>query len=107
MLTVHQGVMFNAYLLLYILFPKTCHAAVGYLEEEAVKTYTHLIQDLDAGRIPEWQDKPCPEIAKKYWRLEDGASMRDLFLAIRADEACHSYVNHTFSELNQKTDKNP
>ena len=35
-----------------------------------MKTYTHLIHDLDAGRIPEWQDMPAPDIAKKYWRLE-------------------------------------
>jgi len=27
---------------------------VGYLEEEAVKTYTHGISDLDKGRLPEW-----------------------------------------------------
>lgn len=32
--------------------------------------------------------------------------MRDLLLNVRADEACHSYVNHTFSTLNQ-TDDNP
>ena len=27
-------------------------------------------------------------------------------LAVRADEACHSHVNHTFSQL-QLTDENP
>ena len=27
-----------------MLSPKYCHAAVGYLEEEAVCTYTHLIE---------------------------------------------------------------
>lgn len=25
--------------------------------------------------------------------------MRDLLLAVRADEACHAHVNHTFSKL--------
>jgi threonyl-tRNA synthetase len=25
--------------------------------------------------------------------------MRDLLLAIRADEACHSHVNHTFAAM--------
>lgn len=25
--------------------------------------------------------------------------MRDVVLAVRADEACHSHVNHTFSAL--------
>ena len=27
--------------------PKTCHRFVGYLEEEAVKTYTHALHDID------------------------------------------------------------
>ena len=37
--------------------PKLCHSFVGYLEEEAVKTYTHCISDLDKGRLPEWSTK--------------------------------------------------
>ena len=28
----------------YILSPRFCHRFVGYLEEEAVKTYTHCIE---------------------------------------------------------------
>lgn len=32
--------------------------------------------------------------------------MRDLLLAVRADEACHSHVNHTFSKL-KHDEKNP
>jgi len=38
----------------YVVSPKLCHSFVGYLEEEAVKTYTHCISDLDKGRLPEW-----------------------------------------------------
>jgi len=33
--------------------------------------------------------------------------MKDLILYIRADEACHRSVNHTFANLNQKDDPNP
>eukprot|EP00873_Tetraselmis_striata_P012846 jgi/Tetstr1/433110/TSEL_022442.t1 len=106
MVLLGQGVMFNAYMLLYILFPKTCHSAVGYLEEEAVKTYTHLAEDLKAAKIPEWHEKEAPQIAKMYWRLEEGSTILDMILAIRADEACHSHVNHTLSELNSD-DTNP
>ena len=36
-----QGVFFNMYLLAYIISPRLCHSAVGYLEEEAVRTYTY------------------------------------------------------------------
>ena len=39
MVLVSQGVMFNAFFLAYII-PKTCHRFVGYIEEEAVHTYT-------------------------------------------------------------------
>jgi threonyl-tRNA synthetase len=37
--------------------------------------------------------------------LQD-STMRDLLLNVRADEACHSHVNHVFSTLKQ-TDDNP
>ena len=36
----------------YLISPKSCHAFVGYLEEEAVKTYTHAIHDV--GKLPTW-----------------------------------------------------
>lgn len=101
-----QGVFMNAYALAYVLSPKTCHKAVGYLEEEAVKTYTHCLHDLDGGHLPEWAGAPAPEIAKKYWRLGDKATIRDLMLAVRADEAVHRDVNHTISELPEGA-KNP
>ena len=35
----------------------------------------------------------------QYWMLPEGSTMRDLILAVRADEACHSHVNHTLKTL--------
>jgi len=96
---VAQGVMFNLLFVAYLLSPKFCHSLVGYLEEEAVKTYTHAIKDVDAGRV--WAGQPAPPIAQAYWKLAHDATMRDLLLAVRADEACHSHVNHTFAGLPQ------
>ncbi|GIM04047.1 hypothetical protein Vretimale_8683 [Volvox reticuliferus] len=92
-----QGVFFNAYFLSYLLSPRTCHAFIGFLEEEAVKTYTHALAEIDAGRL--WKDAPAPQIAVQYWGLPKDATMRDLVLAVRADEACHAHVNHTFSKM--------
>ena len=43
----NQGVFFNLFFVSYVLSPNTCHRFVGYLEEEAVKTYTHLLHDID------------------------------------------------------------
>jgi len=81
---------------------------VGYLEEEAVITYTRCLADYRAGLLPAWMppDFKVPEIAKDYWRLPEDATMEDLLLAIRADEAGHRHVNHTFASL-QARDKNP
>lgn len=56
---------------------------VGYLEEQAVVTYTSIIEDLDAGKFVLWSHLPAPIVAKEYWRLPDGALMRDVLLAIR------------------------
>ena len=47
-----------------------------------------------------------PDIATDYWQLGEDATMRDLLLSVRADEACHCHVNHTFSELEANA-KNP
>ncbi|CAG9463180.1 unnamed protein product [Pedinophyceae sp. YPF-701] len=95
-----QGLMCNAYFLLYLMSPKYCHAFVGYLEEEAVKTYTHALHDIDAGRLPGWTEPgSAPEVARAYWKLPEDASMRDVILNVRADELCHSTVNFTLSEV--------
>mmetsp|Transcript_23588 Transcript_23588/g.51758 ORF Transcript_23588/g.51758 Transcript_23588/m.51758 type:complete len:347 (-) Transcript_23588:1431-2471(-) len=104
MVILSQGLFFNLYFVAYLLYPRACHSFVGYLEEEAVKTYTHALADIDAGKL--WVKRPAPPIAIKYWNLAPDANMRDLILAVRADEACHSHVNHRLAEL-APTDPNP
>ena len=91
--------------------PRAAHRFVAYLEEEAVKTYSSAIESLDRGEIPEWEKQVVPTVAKDYWRLGDKATsmscvldlilprfrrltsllsiVRDLLLAVRADEAGH------------------
>lgn len=54
----------------------------GYLEEEAVRTYTHLIQDIDNGVV--WKDTDAPKIGVQYWALPESSKMRELILAVRA-----------------------
>ncbi|KAM5474317.1 inducible alternative oxidase 2 [Microsporum audouinii] len=103
-----QGVFFNGFFLSYLISPRTCHRFVGYLEEEAVLTYTHAIKDLEAGKLPAWSDLPAPDIAIKYWNMPEGhQKMLDLLYYVRADEAKHREVNHTLANLNQKIDPNP
>jgi hypothetical protein len=105
-----QGVFFNAMFAAYLVSPKICHRFVGYLEEEAVHTYTRCIKELEAGLLPRWTDErfQIPELAVNYWRMPEGKrTMRDLILYIRADEASHRGTHHTLSNLNQKEDPNP
>jgi len=65
-----------------------------------VHTYSKAIESLDAGRLPEWaESKICPEAAEYYGLNADTATMRDLLLSVRADEACHRSVNHHFSDI--------
>ncbi|KAF7368726.1 Alternative oxidase [Mycena venus] len=102
-----QGVFYNLFFLAYIISPRACHRFVGYLEEEAVLTYTRCIEDLEAGKIPEWTDKPAPEIAIDYWRLAPNAKLLDVIYAVRSDETTHRFVNHSLANLDVKTDVNP
>ena len=30
---------------------------------------THCISDIDSGKLPEWENKPAPDIAKWYWKM--------------------------------------
>lgn len=102
-----QGIFYNFLFLFYLMTPKTVHRFVGILEEEAVYTYTRVVEDIEQGRLPEWENYPAPQIAKDYWKLDDDAKMLDLIKVIRADEAGHRFIHHTFANLNQATDTNP
>lgn len=103
-----QGVFFNGFFISYLLSPRICHRFVGYLEEEAVITYTRAIKDIEAGKLPDWTNMNAPEIAVQYWKMPEGQrKMRDLLMYIRADEAKHREVNHTLSNLDQERDPNP
>lgn len=101
-----QGVFVNCFFVAYILSPRFCHRFVGYLEEEAVKTYTYCLKCIDDGTLPVWSTRPAPSLAINYWRLKEDAVMRDVILAIRADEAHHRVVNHTLSSIHLN-EKNP
>ena len=46
----------------------------------------------------------APKIAVSYYELGPDATMRDMILSVRADEAIHRDVNHRFSELSSFAD---
>jgi ubiquinol oxidase len=89
-----QWVFYLFFFALYLISSKTAHRVVGYFEEEAVISYTHYLAEIDEGRS---ENVAAPAIAKRYWGLPDDATLRDVVLVVRADEAHHRDVNHGFA----------
>ncbi len=93
LIIVTQLIFYNFYFWLYLFAPRTAHRVVGYFEEEAVISYTQYLAEVDAGRH---DNVPAPQIAIDYWQLPEDARLRDVIIAVRADEAEHRDVNHDF-----------
>ena len=89
-----QLVFWHFYFVLYVFFPKTAHRMVGYFEEQAVISYTHYLEEIDAGRTA---NIPAPKIAIDYYNLKQDATLRDVVVAVRADEQGHADVNHNMA----------
>jgi ubiquinol oxidase len=92
---VAQAIFWHVFLFIYIFFPRTAHRIVGYFEEEAVVSYTDYLAQVDAN--PEL-NVPAPQLAIDYWKLPVDARLRDVIIAVRADEQGHSLVNHAFAD---------
>ncbi|MCH8098650.1 MAG: alternative oxidase [Proteobacteria bacterium] len=95
LILIAQGMFYNLFFAIYLISPRLAHRIVGYFEEEAVISYTHYLEEIDAGHH---ENVPAPDIAKRYWNLPDDARLRDLVLVIRDDEAGHRNVNHEFAD---------
>jgi ubiquinol oxidase len=92
---VGQAIFYNAYFWLYLFAPRIAHRIVGYLEEEAVVSYTQYLAQIDAGHV---ENVPAPQIAIDYWNLGPNARLRDVVIAVRADEAGHRDRNHQMAD---------
>ena len=90
-----QFVFWHFYFILYVFFPTTAHRMVGYFEDQAVISYTHYLEEIDAGRT---KNIPAPKIARDYYNLPDDATLRDVVIAVRADEQGHADVNHSMAD---------
>jgi len=104
LILVAQWLFYMGFFLIYLTSSKTAHRIVGYFEEEAVISYTHYLADIDEGRVP---NPPAPRIALHYWRLPEGATLRDVVLVVRADEAHHRDVNHEFASIRAGVPSDP
>lgn len=90
-----QVVFYNLYFLFYLFFPSAAHRVAGYLEEEAVRSYTEYLAGVDEGT---YVNVPAPKIAIDYWKLDPNARLREVIVAIRDDESRHRDVNHDLAD---------
>lgn len=95
LILIAQAIFYNFYFFLYLFAPKTAHRVVAYFEEEAVTSYTSYLEEIDAGRL---ENIPAPKLAIEYWELPANARLRDVVIAVRADEAGHRDRNHYFAD---------
>jgi len=92
---VVQAIFVFFYSILYFFFQKTAHRVVGYFEEEAVRSYTDFLAEIDNGSI---ENVPAPQIAIAYWKLPKDATLRDVVIVVREDEAGHRDRNHEMAD---------
>ena len=92
---IGQAIFYNFYFFLYLFAPRTAHRVVGYLEEEAVISYTQYLAEVDAGKT---DNVAAPKLAIDYWKLSEDARLRDVIIAVRADEAGHRDRNHEMAD---------
>ena len=91
-----QFIFIITYAIIYLISQRTAHRIVGYFEEEAVRSYTEYLHELETGKI---EDEPAPEVAVNYWNLSLNSTLKDVVRVIRDDEAGHRDVNHQFADL--------
>ena len=65
-----------------------------YFEEEAIISYSLYLKEIDNGTI---ENVPAPKVAIEYWRLPLDATLREVVIAVRNDEAGHRDANHNFA----------
>ncbi len=78
--------------------PSFTHKTLAYLEEEAVSTYTLMLDQIDKGELPMWTNMPCTQEALDDYKLGEGAKIRDLILQIRADTIASRQLHHHMAD---------
>ena len=70
---IAQFIFIITYAIIFIVSQRTAHRIVGYFEEEAVRSYTEYLNELETGKI---KNIPAPEIAINYWNLTLNATLK-------------------------------
>ena len=70
------------------------------LMDEAENERMHLMTFIEVAKptlFERFVVVAAPEVARRYWNLPAQATLRDVVLVVRADEAHHRDVNHAFA----------
>ena len=94
-----QFAFWHFYFILYVFFPRTAHRMVGYFEDQAVISYTQYLDRIDRGDI---ENTAAPQIAIDYYYLAQDATLREVVIAVRADEQSLDDVNHGMADTLSK-----
>ena len=68
---------------------------IHYFEEEAVHSYTNYLELIDNGTI---ENVSAPDLAIEYYKMQKNATLRDMIVNVRKDEAKHAEVNWNYSQ---------
>ena len=92
------------YFILYVIDYKTAHRMIAYFEEEAVKSYTDYLDQVESGKT---LNINAPKLAIEYYGLSDNAKLSDLIKCVRADEMHHAGVNHSYADNYENINNSP
>ena len=65
------------------------------MSKVGVKNPLFLLDEIDKGTI---ENVSAPKIAVDYWNLGNKATLRDVVVAVRNDEAGHRDKNHEIAD---------
>jgi len=81
-----QGVLAKGFLMARFITPRFCKWFGNYVDEEQVQAYSLLLEDMDAGQLPRLSNVPASVLARKHYDLPEGASLREVFLRMKAED---------------------
>jgi len=80
-----QATLGHGFLIAHQVSPSFCHWFSGYVEEESIKAYAKVIEEIDADRLQSFAKAEAPAAAREQYGLPEGAPLREVFKCILAE----------------------
>lgn len=85
LLNATQASFGQGFLLAHQASPRFCRWLGGFVEEESINAHMQLLEDLDAGRLPQFVKATAPASVREHYSLPVGAAVRDVFKCMLAE----------------------